>query len=284
MPWLTDLDDRLDADPDWRTSYDEKLPKARMIAHAVPLLHVTNHPDPTRVRFEDLLLESPHALPTSSREGGYCSDKTRWAEKKLDIPHCVYFYAARAFVGFGRITLAFDERRLSADAGGHVSPLDSGGWGLKCIKSNLPNQMIATLREFMAKATVDLEEWREDFARFLAAYFSPLTAYWAEEPPWRLDPEEIYEPSRKNHWRGWVFEVRLAEPVSLLDAVRWCVSEDEFKKLVSRAEDEGKLPIYGETALTDFLFDSSDVFTEDEETHSCSKMEGWVLDMVRSLA
>ena len=41
MPPLTDLDNRIAADPDWNASYNAALPGATAVATGVPLIHVT---------------------------------------------------------------------------------------------------------------------------------------------------------------------------------------------------------------------------------------------------
>ncbi|HEX7317896.1 MAG TPA: hypothetical protein VF297_28590 [Pyrinomonadaceae bacterium] len=275
MPCLTDLDARLDAQTDWRETYDEQLPLAEKVANVVPLLHVTSHTDPDRARFEDLLFEDEPVLPTSAAAHGYCSAETRKAEGILGLPHFVYMYAGRAFAGFGRVTLAFDERNFELPVEGSACPLDSGGWALQYIKSNLPDVGPKALRDFMTRASMDLSGWRDVFARHLAAYFTPITEYWGDGPPSRLDPEEIYAPERKNHWRAWAFEVHMLAAVSPLAAIKWCISTDEYDKLVVRALSEGKLPAVGTTPLSQFLRQAS-IFVENSSTDSCTEMEFWV--------
>ena len=138
----------------------------------MPLVHVSGKVVP----FDELLTHPPHEIPTSSHPT-YCSDATRKAERLLGMAPSAYFCAGRACPKFGDVALAFDP---SCEIGYTVSatPFDTGGLvhDDRYIKCNLngPDDE-AALVDFARSSEITGPAWRDEFARFLAAYFEPLT-------------------------------------------------------------------------------------------------------------
>ncbi|HKI37402.1 MAG TPA: hypothetical protein VKA46_36445 [Gemmataceae bacterium] len=215
MPALTNLDARLDAQPAWRRSYDALLPDTRRVAALTPLVHVTGKTVP----FEHFILTPPHELPTSHFPA-YCSDLTRLAEEALGLPYCLYLYAGRAHPSFGSVALAF----LPACEPGHLgtaTPFDTGGLIHRYIRLALPVDDALSRVAFGEQSMVLLRDWREGFARFLAAYFAQPADYWLGRPnPGTPDPEAVH--ARNDDWRAWTFEIRFVEWQSIRDRAAWC--------------------------------------------------------------
>lgn len=276
MPALTNLDERLSEDPHWREAFDEQFPRALRLAYAIPLVHVSGQPG--RASFPEVLQTPPHAIPTSEKSAVYCSDKTRCAEMKLALGNCAYFYAGRAHPSFGKVVLAFDKECEDGHTGS-ATPFDTGGWAARLISGNLPDYRISTLRRFTADSLIPLARWREEFARYLAAYFSPVSAYWSGHP-YRPDPEELFVRNKEDEWRVWVFEIRFWEPLSFFDATVWCTFRDYFEELRSEAISGHGVSVPGAFAdpLSRFLQIPS--LEVSEELHPCDVMESWILERV----
>jgi hypothetical protein len=122
MPALTSLPELLSKNPDQAKSFNRNERQARELATRVHLIHVTG---PKEVPFDELLSESPHAIPTSEHPQ-YYSDATRRAEDLLGLARSAYFYAGRACPAFGDLALAF-EPSIEAGHKVSVSPIDTGG-------------------------------------------------------------------------------------------------------------------------------------------------------------
>jgi hypothetical protein len=227
MPALTNLSSRLRKDPSWRATYSKNLPKSKLVAKEICIVHVSGNPG--RVSFADLILTPPYKLPTSESIYGYCSDMTREAEDNLGLKRSLYFYAGRAHPSFGKIALAFDYK-CEGGHSGSVTPFDTGGVANKMIATNLSATHPPILRWFTRNSEFSLKQWREAFAHFLAAYFSPLSDYWFGKP-FMNDPEELF--TRNADWRARVFEVRFHEGQEILTASFWCASRGQ-KQLLDR--------------------------------------------------
>lgn len=268
MSAFTDLEKHIKSDPAWEATYTTNFTEARVISENVHLVHVSGNE--TRISFEEIL-SLGHMLPTSAAEYAYCSDDTREAERRLGLPHCVYFYAGRAHESFGIVALAFnvDIEELKS---GSATPFDTGGLVGKYIKWNLPDYDEKTLQHFLGDSLFDLSEWRQKFAVFLAAYFSPLTSYWSNtDRPYRSDPEEIF--LKDNTWRAWVFEVRIHESIDIFQAAAWCAPEDQMNHLMFAAID--KLAPLGSLGDPYEKFVRRAIDTEGSPDF-CAIMESWI--------
>jgi hypothetical protein len=270
MPALTDIDNRLNSDPPWRMTYDLNFPMAQTISSRIPLIHVCGH----FVSFETLISIPPHELPLSDSGSGYCSKETHKAEKGLGLPPSLYFYAGKAHPSFGSLALAFDPT-CESNHSGSVTPFDTGGLYAKLIKWNLPDYAIPTLAKFMKGSIIDLKQWREEFAVYLAAYFEPVANYWQRRPI-RMDPEELFQIA--NEWRAWVFEVRFHEAQRILDAVAWCASPEQVTILFDEIE---AMPPLGSTssALAKFLTNVESLAPAGTP-HYCEEIEQWAMRRV----
>jgi hypothetical protein len=148
MPPLTDLAQRVAADPDWAEGYRNALPEGNRLARAIPLVHVTGLRDGVApdlcVAFERLLLDEPHEIPTSDHMK-YCSDATRNAEDLIGLGRSAYFFAGRACPAFGDVALAYS---VECETGhtGSVTPFDTGGLILGHIQGNLPPDFVDLAR------------------------------------------------------------------------------------------------------------------------------------------
>jgi hypothetical protein len=278
MPVLTDLDKQLNKVPHWEEAYAGQLPQAQRVAYNIPLVHVSGNPG--RVSFVEVLEKLPYGIPTSEKAAGYSSDRTRCAERKLALGSCVYLYAGRAHPSFGKVALAFDIMCENKHTGS-ATPFDTGGLAARLIKWNLPNQRIATLREFTIDSTISLAQWRNEFARYLAAYFSPISSYWSGRP-YQSDPEELFVRNEEDEWRVWVFEIRFKEPLSFFDATVWCTFRDYFEELRSESisGNRGAVPDSLADPLSRFL--QIPTLEINEDSHPCDVMETWVLERVKN--
>jgi hypothetical protein len=197
-------------------------PDAALRASArIPLLHVTDRLG--RAGLATLLQQGE--IPTSAEEYGYCGPHARFVEDQIAHPRCVYFYAGRALPAYGRVALAFARAEENArlysstpfDSGGIVRP-DAEvhlGFRLNLNPDNLANRVEYCRQSIMAPPT----DWREDFARWLGAYFpAGPGGYWDAQPQ-ATDPEGLY--SSGNPWPAWAWEVRLQRGTAVTDAEAW---------------------------------------------------------------
>lgn len=266
MPVLTNLTARLASDSDWQDVYGRNLSQAQDAAQRIFLVHVSGHFIP----FENLFDTPPYCIPRSSESVGYCSQVSRDSEDAHGLPRCVYFYAGRACPDFGPIALAFPPA-VEAGQIGSATPYDTGGLFKGYIKWNLPDYLPATLANFTKESIFDLGEWRQAFGTYLAAYFNPLQAYWFAQP-WKDDPDGLFQPA--NHWRAWVFEIRLDTGPSILSAAAWCARPDQADLLYDAAEREP--PIGSSPSPLQEFVDSVLEIVPGGTNSYCEELEVWV--------
>lgn len=274
MPALTDLDHRLAGNAEQNASFQRNESQARQVAADMPLVHVSGKGVP----FDALLTQPPHEIPTSSHPT-YCSDATRRAESLLGLAPSAYFYAGRACPDFGDVALAFGP---SCDARHTVSvtPFDTGGLvhEKRFIRCNLngPNDE-AALVDFAKASEIPGAAWRDDFARFLSAYFDPLTDYWEGRPAYD-DTEGLFTLAA-NSFRAWTFEVRFAEGHSVLDRVAWVADKRVMDSLRQRQHEQPvAVPGEPETVLDQFL--KQPPLNPDGSNLFCEELESWVRTQV----
>ncbi len=189
MPVFTDLDERL-AGPSFDSdAYNRQLPGCRNVAERIPLVHVTGGKRPFLTTVET----RPQQIPTSN-DREYYSDRTRRAEGLLGLSPSAYFYAGRAHPDFGSVALAFAP---SCEKGhiGSASPFDTGGLlhEKRYINVQLdPEDSEAERAAYGRASEIPLSQWRDVFARVLAAYFTIALDYWQGRPR-PFDPERLYE-------------------------------------------------------------------------------------------
>ena len=274
MPALSGLQNQMSINPTHQESYDRNESRAKKIAEIVHLVHVSST---NEVSFDELLIQPPHAIPTSDHLT-YCSDATRRAEKLLDLVRSAYFYAGRAYPAFGDLALAFDP----STENGHtvsVSSIDTGGLVhpnryIKCEVAGADED--AARVEFGKGCEIKEPDWRGEFARFLAGYFDPLANYWMGRPAYE-DPEKVF--TLGNTWRAWTFEVRFAEPQPILDRVAWTAKKSQLE-LLRRKQAAQPVAVPGDaiSVLDQFLNQpplnpvGSDVF--------CEELESWIVAQV----
>ncbi|HEX8493073.1 MAG TPA: hypothetical protein VF658_09550 [Pyrinomonadaceae bacterium] len=253
-------------DTTWYRTYKKSLKPAKAAAAQIYLIHVSGHFIP----FEQVLTTHSYHLPLSVESAGYCSQVTREAEDSHGLNRSLYFYAGRAFPGFGPIALAFDPS-CEKKHRGSATPYDTGGLYKGFIKWNLPDYTPSTLSKFTKDSAIDLKKWRAKFSTFMAAYFAPLHEYWSGRP-WKDDPEQMFQPA--NHWRAWVFEVRFEEEQSIFDAATWCARPDQANILFEEAEASPPLgSVY--SPLQDFM-DKVPSLVPQGTPEYCEEIEAWV--------
>jgi hypothetical protein len=235
MAVFTNLDDRVTRELFYQVAYDRKLPLCRAVAQRIALVHVTGREKP----FERTVESPPYEIPTSE-DPGYCTDVTRQAEALLGLPPSVYFYPGRAHPAFGPVALAFAAGCEDAHTGS-ATPFDTGGLvhPHRYIKVRLDPDGEAELVAYGESSEIPLNQWRDVFARVLAAYFASEIDYWTGRPL-PLDPEGLYELN--DDWRAWTFEVRFHEGQSIHDCAAWCADESTMIELLRRHEAQEKTP------------------------------------------
>ena len=269
MPALADLDRRMDANPDQREAFDRNEAFAAAIAQRIPLVHVSGKGVP----LDDLLTNTPHEFPTSAHPT-YYTDATRRAESLLGLFASAYFYSGRACPAFGNIAIAFDH---TTDPAHTVSatPFDTGGLihERRFIRCNLngpddENKLI----QFAQASEIQGQIWRDEFHRFLAAYFDPIERYWNGRPTY-TDPEKMF--SLNNDWRAWTFEIRFAEGHSVTrGCVAWVAEEGAMELLKLRqAKQPAPFPGGPESILDQFLKKSLNRIGTDS---FCEELESWI--------
>jgi hypothetical protein len=271
MAVFTDLDGRVGSPPFDRAAYNHRLPACRAVAERMLLVHVSGRERP----FETTIQNPPHEIPTSV-DHGYCSDLTRRAEALLGLEPSVYFYAGRAHPDFGTLAMAFAPT-CEAGRTGSATPFDTGGLvhPRRFIQVRLvPTDGEAERVEYGRSSEVPLSEWRDVFARVLAAYFPVELDYW-QGGPIPFDPEGLYELNIGN-WRAWTFEVRFGEGQSVFDRAAWCADEPTMSKL-RRLLDEEDPPVPGDppTALDKF-FQGATAIEPAGTPEFCERLEQWV--------
>lgn len=127
--------------------------------------------------------------------------------------------------------------------------------------------------EWVAEAQLDLENWRGWFARFLAAYFCSPGDYWEGQPA-IVDPERLYADAPEGDHIAWTFEVRLHEPVPVMEAAAWTASP-ALMELLRREVDA--LPVL-RPEMEAFL--GRCLCEGENEEDFCHRLERWVLDQL----
>lgn len=129
------------------------------------------------------------------------------------------------------------------DRRGSATPFDTGGFVWRPtphIKVRLePNDGLSERVRYCQDSELALDQWRDAFARVLAAYFDKIKDYWTGRPA-RFDPEGLYELN--DGWRCWTFEIRLADPQPIRDRVAWCAGEGVMNELRRRYDEEPNTP------------------------------------------
>jgi hypothetical protein len=200
-------------DENRRQIYAANISKASKIAAKIHLVHVV------RGKFVDMILTPPAELNISVAGS---QPNTRQAEETLNLGNCLYFYAGRALKRVGGVALAFN---ASCESGhtGDATPFDSGGLVGGRIQSNLADEQAKI--NYCNSCRVDLQLWRQEFAKYLAAYFSQIGDYWEGRPAWNDAAGILLHP--ENTWQAWTYEVRFREPQAILDVEKWCISQTE---------------------------------------------------------
>lgn len=272
MQILRDIDKRLqknDEDVDDQVrSYRRNEKKAYCVAQTIPLIHVSGG----RVSFEQVLDNRKGTLPTS-QDMEYYSDETRHTEQVLKLQPSLYTYAGRACPDFGSVALGFNYE-IEKGRKGSATPFDTGGLlhPKRYIKVNLSPDTEEKRAEYAKKSVVSLKKWREHFARFLAAFFDPVTAYWGDDPPTHIDPENLL--CSENHWRAWTFEVRFNDELSIIDSEAWSCSPGVWERLRRRKSEQPVRPPSRETCLDKF-FQKSRLLTPRGSPDYCKEIENW---------
>ncbi len=213
MPALTNIPN---------TTPDEQT---RLIAQRIPLVHVT---DRGSMRLDQIVeLIRLGEIPSSAEENGYCGSHARFVEDQLGIPRCVYFYAGRACPDYGRVALSFLPD-IETGVFLSASPFDTGGMirdqqdETQGFHLNLQSDNLDSRIQYCRGSLVTSpQNWRVEFARWFSVYFQNATeAYWNGIPN-RIDPEELYAPSKGNAWQAWTWEIRLSRGPNPTQAEVW---------------------------------------------------------------
>lgn len=272
MAVFTDLDHRVTNPPFDSATYDRQLPVCRKVAQRIALVHVTGRGKPVEMTVES----PPHEIPTSA-DPQYCTDITRRAEVLLGLPPSAYFYAGRAHPDFGSVALAFAAGCEAAHTGS-ATPFDTGGLmhPRRFIKVRLnPTDGEAERVAYGRSSQVPLDQWRDVFARILAAHFASETDYWRGRPlPY--DPEGLYELN--GDWRAWTFEVRFSEGQSIHDRAAWCADKQSMNELRRRHEAQGKTPPGDPPTSLDRFLQGPPALEPKGTPDFCERLEQWVRD------
>lgn len=279
MPILTDLDQRLQRPPFDAEQYQSRLPAAQSVAERIHLVHVTGaltDKEEWNV-FISIVSETPHEIPTSEHTI-YCSDETRQAEDALGLARSVYFYAGRAHPSFGNIAMVFGAD-CQQDRNGSATPFDTGGFVWQPtphVKVRLePNDELTERVRYCRHSELTLDQWRDAFARVLAAYFDRLEDYWTGRPA-RLDPDGLYELN--DDWRCWTFEIRLAEPQPINDRTAWCADESVMHALFRLHRAEPATP--GASRPIDRFLNDVPAVKPNGTPFYCKAVEDWVREQL----
>jgi hypothetical protein len=175
------------------------------------------------------------------------------------------------------VALAF-AADCEADHTGSVTPFDTGGLvhpdpGKQIRLRLFPADGEAERVEYGRSSEIPLEQWRDVFARALAAYFGSELDYWTASPR-PYDPEGLYELN--TDWRAWTFEVRFHEGQSLSNRAAWCADEPTMELLRRSLDSQGATPPGDPlTPLETFL--RGPVAVEPAGTpRFCVRIEQWV--------
>jgi len=240
MPALSQLQERLTADPSWKTDYETSCRRGIHWAEKMPLLHTfAPKASSPKTSFLQLVVQG-EKLQVSTPDP---KSNTFKAEEAFKLGRCLYFYAGRAYNREGGVTLLFHpdvEKHKEWSA----SPFDTGGLfcrdsstGRRWIQSNLMDDD-NVIFSFIVASTIDstsATSWRSSMHEFSAAYFTPLENYFSERPcqncgKGRLDPEEIFAVENGNSWRAWTWEIRFHAGLAITAAAWWCGSKQQMSK------------------------------------------------------
>jgi hypothetical protein len=193
----------------------------------------------------------------------------------------VYFYAGRACDDFGNVAIAYNPS-VEADHTISVTPFDTGGLIhekrlIKCSLNSATDE--AALIEFAKASEVAADAWRDEFARFLAAYFRNPWQYWDAAPDYQ-DPEQLFTMNRD--WRAWTFEIRFGESHPVTNGqLAWCASPDMIELLRGL---DNTLPISQpgepESALRQFMNQSP--INADGSNDIVEELETWIKNHLQS--
>jgi hypothetical protein len=272
MAVFTDLDIRVNSAPFQKAEYDRQLPVCRKMAERIALVHVSGREKP----FSTTVESPPYAVPTSD-DHDYCTDVTRQAESRLGLKPSAYFYAGRAHPAFGNVALAF-AAKVEAVHTGSATPFDTGGLvhQNRYIKVRLnPTDSDDERVAYGRASEIPLHQWREVFAKVLAAYFASEADYWRGKPL-PHDPEGLYELNHE--CRAWTFEVRFSEEQSIHERAAWCADEPTMEVLRRLLDSQDPTPP-GDPPTALELFLQGPVALEPAGTPSfCERMNQWVRD------
>ena len=261
MPLLSDIDE---------TKLAARLPTSSAVAKNVAIVHV----DRTVI---NLIEHPPYEIPTSA--SGSNADSTRRVEDMLALPPSAYFYAGRAHPNFGSTAFAFAAGCEDAHSGS-ASPFDTGG-----LLSNPPHLKLqlsptdgeAERVEFGKASMLRLDQWRETFGTFLAAYFDADVDYWQKKPS-LSDPERLFELN--NDWRAWTFEIRFSEGQSIHERAAWCADETVMSHL-RRLDDQQPPTIPGDPPSgLDRFFAGPPALEAAGTPQFCERLEQWVREQI----
>jgi len=121
-------------------------------------------------------VEAMHILPRIL-DPSHASPRTREAEKVLDLPPSIYFFAGHACPSFGNIALVFGADLISKK--GSASPFDSGGLAHKKIK--IPPEFEPP--GYFQVHVVRLSAFWRRFFDYVATHFSSIDTYLLQGPP-----------------------------------------------------------------------------------------------------
>jgi hypothetical protein len=276
MPVLTDLEERLQRSPFDADAFRKRFPMAASVAERMHLVHVTG----AKISgerwnaFISIVTEPPRAIPTSENLV-YCTDDTRRAEDAIGFPRSVHFYAGRAHPAFGSVAVVFGPGCQQGHSGS-ATPFDTGGFVWQPVPPMkvrlVPNDELPQRISYCRKSELSLDEWRQAFARFLAAYFDKSEDYWTGRPS-RPDPEGLYELN--DDWRCWAFEIRFAEAQPIHDRVAWCADESVMQALFRLHNSEPNAP--GEPRPVHRFLNNPPALKPSGTPFYCKAVENWVM-------
>lgn len=251
-------------DSDWLNRYNLSRAEAEIIADRIHLIHVT------AANLARLLLSPPPCLLETDELSGRSSKNTVETEDMLGLGRCLYFYVGRAYPVAGGAAIAFNKECEKGHTGS-ATPYDTGGLRLGHIHTNLRDGQLA---DFCHECMKPLDKWREDFGKFLAAYFSPLTAYWSEGPD-RRDAAGIFL-NGANSWRSWTYEIRFNEAHDIVAGIEaWCVSDAQWTLYSDELENASPADV---DSLSAFL--STSLNEDTGMTNYGEVIEQWVREKV----
>ena len=274
MPVFTDLDDRVNDAAFNAADYHRRLPGCQSLAQHIALVHVSGR----ERSFDTTVANPPHEIPTSS-DHGYYTDLTRRAENLMGIPPSAYFYAGRAHPDFGCVALAFSAACEGAHDGS-ASPFDTGGLvhprrfvGVRLVPTDGEVERV----EYGRNSQIPLNQWRNVFARVLAAYFPANIDYWNGKPR-PCDPEGLYELN--TDWRSWTFEIRFYEGQSIHERAAWCADEPTMETLRRLLDAQGPTPPGDPPTPLERFLQGPPALEPAGTPQFCERMEHWIREQV----